>query len=594
MHLESSTAEHLLQKRKGLRRELLQTGGLKDVRIAVLGGSTTNEVADFLELLLLADGFRATIYQSDYNRYYEEAVLAPEALIAFAPEIVYVHTTGKNLQGFPILSATAAEAQAAAEAEAARFAGIWRALQEKLGCQIIQNNFEAPAARLLGNLDAVSPGGRSHFVNLVNLAFARAAAGNGKLLIQDLNGIAAQVGLANFHDAHRFHAYKIVTTVEASLAVARSLASMVRSIYGKSRKCLVLDLDNTLWGGVIGDDGVDHIKIGRETAEAEAYTAFQEYCLALRSRGVLLAVCSKNEEANARQGLAHPDSVLRPEHFAAFRANWSPKPDNILSMANELNLGVDSFVFVDDNPAERALVAAQLPMVAVPDVGNDVSSFAAVLEMGRYFEPVALSGDDLQRAEQYAANSQRAAQTAQFADYGEYLASLQMRAEIARFRSQYLDRIAQLTNKTNQFNLTTRRFTLAEIEDRAVDQAYIPLYGKLTDSFGDNGLVSVVVGRLADSVVHIDLWLMSCRVLKREMELAMLDALVERARTAGATTLRGTYIPTEKNAMVADHYDRLRFTPLPDSDDGPRAWSLNIAAYEKRNRHISVKETFDD
>jgi FkbH-like protein len=592
MRLDSSTCEFLLRKRKSLRKELLAVPNLQDVRIAVLGGSTTNEVADLLELLLLAEGFRPEIYQSDYNRYYEEAVLSPEALVAFQPNIVYLHTSCMNIQSAPSLNAAAGETEAAVAAEAGRFHAIWSSLQERLGCQIIQNNFEHPPVSVLGNLDAVSPGGRTRFINTLNLELAKAAAGNRKLLIQDIATISAQIGLRNWFDWNRWYSYKVLTTADASLALARSLTAMVRALYGKSRKCLVLDLDNTLWGGVIGDDGPDNIKIGRETAEAEAFTAFQEYCLSLRNRGVLLAICSKNEDGVARKGLAHPDSVLKLEHFAAFRANWSPKPDNILSIAADLNLGIDSFVFVDDNPAERALVAAQLPAVAVPDVGSDVSGFIPILDAARYFEPVAISSEDLQRAEHYAQNNQRAALNARFADYGEYLDSLEMVAEIDGFRPQYLDRIAQLTNKTNQFNLTTRRYTLAQIQDLTADSGYLTLYGRLADTFGDNGLISIVVGRREPSapILHLDLWLMSCRVLKRDMELAMLDAVVERARTAGVESVYGYYVPTAKNAMVADHYEKLGFVHEPSVSDGEKqAWALAVSSYQKRNRHITVK-----
>ena len=249
---------------------------------------------------------------------------------------------------------------------------------------------------------------------------------------------------------------------------------------------------------------------------------------------MLLAVCSKNNEEIARQGFAHPDSVLRLEHFASFKANWEPKHENLLAIAQELNLGVDSFVFVDDNPAERTIVQAQLPAVAVPDVGSEVSQFAAVIERGRYFEPISLSGEDLARAALYQTNAARSSAEAKFANYGEYLDSLEMTAEIERFRPVYMERIAQLTNKTNQFNLTTRRYTLAEMEAIARDPQYIGLYGRLADKFGDNGLISVVLGRREGSMLHLDLWLMSCRVLKRDMELAMLDALAERAQATRA------------------------------------------------------------
>jgi len=373
--------------------------------------------------------------------------------------------------------------------------------------------------------------------------------------------------------------------------MASSRASMVRAIYGKSRKVLVLDLDNTLWGGVIGDDGVDRIQLGRETPVGEAYTAFQEYCLSLWHRGVLLAVCSKNNEQIAKQGFEHPDSVLKLEHFSSFKANWEPKHENILAIAKELNLSADSFVFVDDNPAERAIVEAQIGGIAVPELGSEVSKYAEIIETGRYFESISMTSEDLARAASYASNSARASSKAKFTSYGEYLDSLEMTAEIATFNPLYIERIAQLTNKTNQFNLTTRRYSLAEMEATMRDANYIGIYGRLSDRFGDNGLVSIVLGRRELDVLHLDLWLMSCRVLWRDMELAMLDSLVEYAKSANITTLQGYYIATQKNGMVADHYDRLRFqrTSL-DEDSGNSVWNLDLETYTSRSQHIRILE----
>ncbi len=368
------------------------------------------------------------------------------------------------------------------------------------------------------------------------------------------------------------------------------MAAIFRAIYGRSRKCLVLDLDNTLWGGVIGDDGVDRIRIGKETAEAEAFTAFQQYCKRIRQRGVLLAVCSKNTDAIAREGFRHPDSVLSLEDFAAFRANWEPKHENLLAIARELNIGVDSLVFVDDNPAERAIVAAQLPAVAVPDVGSDVTQFIRVIERERYFESVRLSSDDVARASQYAANAQRVEAESRFASYGEYLDSLQMQAEIGPFTPVYMDRIAQLINKTNQWNLTTRRYTRGEVDRVAEAPDHVTLYGKLADVFGDNGLISIIIGRREGAALHVDTWLMSCRVLKRDMELAMLDALVACAQRLGLHSLIGTYLRTEKNGMVSDHYEKLGFQCTARAEDGSAStWRLNLAdGYRPRNTHIKV------
>jgi FkbH-like protein len=591
MNFGKLSIDDLILKRKSLRRQLSAVEGLQSVRIAILGGSTTNEVADLLEIFLLASGFKPVLHQSEYGCYYEDAVLDPADLIAFAPDIVYVHTSFMNVQAVPPADCSETEFRSLVEAEAGRYRRIWDSLESHLSAQIIQNNFESPAFAVLGNFDAVSFGGASRFFLALNAEFASAAASNPRLLVQDVHSLSARIGLNHWFDWNRYFSYKILMTTEGNAQLAHSLASIVRAIYGKSRKVLVLDLDNTIWGGVIGDDGVDKIQIGRETPVAEAYTAFQEYCLSLRRRGILLAVCSKNDEEIARQGFEHPDSVLKLEDISCFKANWEPKHENILAIARELNLGVDSFVFVDDNPAERAIVEAQLAGIAVPDIGNDVSQYATIIEEGRYFEAISLSQEDLTRASLYQSNSERTKLEGSFANYGEYLDSLEMSAEIEMFKPLYLERIAQLTNKTNQFNLTTRRYTLAEMEAISRDKRYIGLYGKLSDRFGDNGLVSIVLGRQDDDILHLDLWLMSCRVLKRDMELAMLDALVDHARARNIHALRGYYVPTKKNGMVADHYEKLGFQrDITEPDLAGSVWTLETRAYTPRNRHIRILE----
>jgi FkbH-like protein len=593
MDINTISLEQIILKRRSLERELSQRDGLQPLRVAILGGSTTNELTELLEVYLLAAGFAPRFYQSEYGQFYEDAVFNTGMLKSFAPDLVYIHTNCLNLRFCPPAGAREEDFEAAVAQELARYELVWDALDSGVGCQIIQNNFELPPTRLLGNLDAVSPGGATRYHRAMNAALARASAGRPRVVLQDVASLSAQLGLTQWFDWNRWFSYKLPLSVEANQLLARSLTALVLALYGGSRKVLVLDLDNTLWGGVIGDDGVEGIQIGRETPLAEAFTAFQEYCLALRNRGVLLAVCTKNFEEMARAGFDHPNSVLKLEHFSAFRANWEPKHENILSIARELNLDPASFVFVDENPAERAIVAAQIAGIAVPDLGSDPSCFTQILDAQRYFEPVALSGEDFARAHLYAAGAARNGAQNAFANYDEYLASLEMVAEIGCFPAIHLDRIAQLTNRTNQFNLTTRRYTRAEIESAANDPMQIGLYGRLNDRFGDYGLVSVILGHrkgdaLGGDVLHLDLWLMSCRVLKRNMEMAMLDALVHEACAAGISEIVGYYIPSPKNAMVKNHYADLGFSRLPGGNDGKTAWSLGVSGYSDRTRHISI------
>jgi FkbH-like protein len=577
----------LIRKRNSLRRELLERPNLLAVRLAILGGSTTNEVTDFLELLLLDKGIRPFFWQSEYDKYFEEAVVDPSQLIKFRPDIVYIYTSSVNIQQFPPLDASESDLDEYSFRESARFAAIWNSLHERVVCLVIQNNFELPSYRLLGNFDGVSPGGQARFIHHINGKFAQEAHSRSKLFINDLHSIAAMVGLSQFHDPKRWFSYKLICTAEGSLTIAKSVAAIIGSIYGRSQKCLVLDLDNTLWGGVIGDDGPDKIKIGKETPEAEAFTAFQEYCLRLKERGVILAVCSKNSEQIAKQGFDHPDSVLRLSDFSCFKANWQPKPENLKSIAAELNLGFDSLVFVDDNPAEREFVSAQLPEVRIPDVGSDVWRFNGVLEEGRYFEAARLTREDLNRAKQYETNARRLKEQTQFASYEDYLDSLSMAAEIASLKPVYLERVAQLISKTNQFNLTSKRYTLADIERIVSDGNYLTLYAKLIDKFGDSGLISVIIGRREGQSLHVDLWLMSCRVVKRDVELAMLDSLVATCRQHGITEIYGYYVRSKKNNVVKDHYAKLGFERISGDEHNRSVWRLVLTAdYVPRNRHI--------
>ena len=588
--LASLSVDELLTKRKGLRRKLAARENLQPIRIAVLSGSTTNEVVDLLELRLLDAGFAPTFHQSEYGRFYVDAVHDADTLVQFDPHLVYVHTSVRNIQRFAPMGCSEIEFEEHVKAEISFFQEIWTSLEEKIGCLVIQNNFEFPPYAILGNLDATIAGGHTRFVSALNLECAQRAASNSKLLVQDIWSISARIGLDQWFDFERWFSYKINTSLEGSHAIAISLTAIIRAMYGKTRKVLVLDLDNTLWGGVIGDDGVEKIQIGRETPVAEAYSAFQQYCLSLRNRGVLLAVCSKNNEEIAKLGFEHPDSILKLEHISCFKANWEPKHENIALIAKELNLGADSFVFVDDNPAEREIVRAQTDGIAVPEVGSDVAQYAKILETGRYFEQISLSQEDYERAALYDQNTRRTAFEGKFADYGEYLDSLSMTAEIGRFQPIYLERIAQLTNKTNQFNLTTRRYTLDEIESILTDPDAIGIYGRLRDRFGDNGLISIVLGRLTNDILDIELWLMSCRVLKRDMELAMLDTLVGYARGMGIAILHGHYRPTKKNAMVQDHYPKLGFEMVSQNPDGSAIYSLEVKGFAPRNTHIKIME----
>lgn len=577
----------LLRKQKSLRREF-KNDGIKriPIKIAILGGSTADAVRDQLELFLLHYGLEPSFYLSEYGQFRQDALFPPKELTDFAPDIVYFHTTNRNLRRFPTLNDTPETAEALLEEEFGEFRALWESVRDKLGGTILQNNFELPSFRLLGNADAADPRGRVHYIGELNRKFAAYAAEQKNFYVNDIHYLSACYGLDKWADGAAWNLYKYALAVDAIPSLAANLAAIIKALYGRNKKVLALDLDNTLWGGVVGDDGADGIRIGKDLPAGQVYSEFQEYVKLHKDLGVLLTVCSKNDPENALAGLNHPEGTLRPDDFTAIKANWENKDRNIAETARELNLLPESFVFADDNPAEREIVREQLPGTAVPPL-DGAENYIRILDRNRYFEVVSLSEDDRKRAEMYRANAQRAELEKTYADYGAYLDGLSMTAEIRPFAPPYLERIAQLTNKSNQFNLTTRRYTPAEIEETARDPKKIALYGKLSDRFGDNGVVAVTIGAVEGETLSIELWLMSCRVLKREMELAMLDETVRRARERGVKKIVGYYYPTAKNGMVKNLCGEFGFTKVSE-DEAKTVWELNITEYAPKTAHIQI------
>jgi FkbH-like protein len=577
----------ILRKKKSIKRELMLNSPSTEINIAILGGSTTDEIKNILELFLLKNGFLPNFYQSEYNKFYEDAVFENELLDTFKPNIILVHTSIVNITRFPKFNEQVDEIDYLLSLQLNKFKSIWSSLA-KYNCAIIQNNFDLPLNRSLGSLDSYDIHGKTLFVNKLNLEFSKNAMEIKNLYLNDINYLSASIGIKSWFDRNLWHSAKYAMSFDAIPLYAQQVVSIINAITGNVKKCLVLDLDNTCWGGVIGDDSLDGISLGNETAQGESFMYFQTYAKELKDRGVLLAVSSKNEHDLAKEGFTHPDSVLKFEDFTIFKANWEPKSENIKSIASEINIGLDSLVFIDDNAVEREIVSSQLPMVNVPNVGNDVMDFVDHIEKNGFFEIVALSDDDVKRNKFYQDNSIRAAEQSQFESYNDFLKSLYMIAEIKSFLPIYLDRITQLINKTNQFNLTTKRYNIGEVEAVTDGDKYIKLYGKLADKFGDNGLISILIGEIKDQSCHIDLWLMSCRVLKRNMELAMLDSLVLECQKKGLDSIVGYYYKTPKNSMVAKFYELLGFN-LKESNGEDTIWELDIKGYQNKNNIIKIE-----
>lgn len=581
--------EYLNRKKKSLKRELENS---KDTfiekKIAILGGSTTNEIKLNLELFLLKEGIKPIFYESEYNKYYEDALFSQE-LLEFKPDIIYVYSTIKNIKKFPSIIFEKKQNEELFTYESKKLEMIWESLFSKLSCVVIQNNFELPQTRIIGSSSFYLDGGNINFINKLNLFISEATKKYNNLYINDINYLSSLIGLEKWYDNELWFNYKYAMSFEGITYVAHSVASIIKSIYGKNKKAIALDLDNTLWGGVIGDDGVNGIKIGSETAIGEAYEDFQKYIKNLKDIGIVLTIDSKNDLENALEGLNHPSMILHKDDFFIIKSNWNLKSNNILESAREINIGEDSFVFIDDNPVERELVRSQLQNVAVPEIGDKIELFKNFIDRNNYFEIISLSKEDLERAKYYQDNQNREKEQQNYSNYSDYLKSLDMIAEIDEAKEIYLERIYQLINKTNQFNLTTKRYTKSEVEEIYKDPNQILLYGKLKDKFGDNGLISIIIGKQVGDVLEIPLWIMSCRVLKRDMEIAMLNELVDLAKERGIKKLRGTYIPSKKNSMVKDLYKNLGFEFIKE-ENNVFIWDLEIENYKTKECMIKKGE----
>ncbi len=561
-------------------------------RIAVLGGATTDFLDAPLRLELESRGIAGELHVGDYNTYAHEMLDPGSRTVAFGPDVAVVLLSPLNVADWPEVGEDDGRVRRRVEASAAHWLGLCEALHHSAGCEIVMSNFHPLPSRPLGNLGARVPWDRNRFLRLLNEALVAGAPDY--LHIFDIESLAATYGTANWFDSRYWHHAKQPVAFDCVVPFVRRLGGLIAGIFGQTAKCLVLDLDNTLWGGVVGDDGVEGLKLGHGSAEGEAFLAFQEYLLHLKDRGVILAVASKNEDVTARAAVETlPDMALRLADFAVFKASWSPKTEAIQEIARELNIGLDAIVFVDDNPAERELVRQTLPQVRVAELTADPSDYPEVLDRSCWFEIARLTDEDRRKSAQYRENAERADLEAVSADYESYLASLGQRAIVRPFDMMNLDRIAQLINKTNQFNLTTRRRTRSEVEALMGRDDIITLSVRLADRFGDNGLIAVMIGVQEGQTLRIDTWLMSCRVFKRGVEHMMVNALMAEAARRGVSKVTGVYVPTARNGLVADLYADLGFEKTGETSDGATTWQIAVNAYERQPAAIEIVEEFE-
>jgi FkbH-like protein len=539
----------------------------------------------------LRRGIWIDTYENDYGQYLQELTDLDSDLHAFRPTAVLVALDAYHLTAGVTAGMDYDTAEAALTEMQDRLREVWRLAREAFRCPVLQQAALPVHRNVLGNNEHRLPGSRAWFIARLNQSIRAMADAEGVDILA-VDDRAARDGIDRWHDPGLWHRSKQEVAPSAGPLYGDLVGRWVAAKQGRSYKCLVLDLDNTVWGGVIGDDGLEGIVLGQGSPLGEAYVAFQDYARELSRRGIILAVCSKNDEANAMEPFdKHPDMVLKRGDIASFVANWSNKADNIRAIAEELNIGLDSLVFIDDNPFERNLVRQELPMVAVPEVSDDPTGYPVALADAGYFEGLAVTDEDRERTSQYQGNKARDALKASVTDLPSYLRGLEMQLIWKRFDKIGLQRIVQLINKSNQFNLTTRRYTEEDVIAVMADPDAFGLQLRLTDRFGDNGIIAIIIGRLLDNKdLYIDTWLMSCRVLGRQVEPTTLNLIAQEAGKLGARRLVGEYIPTKKNAMVKEHYARLGFTVAGTDPAGGNRNILDLAAFTPAETFIHVVE----
>lgn len=556
----------ILNNKKSLKKSLLNLDNFIQKNIAILSGSTIGEIKNILEIFLLNYGIKANFFEGQYNRFYEEGAFFNKELKEFCPDIIYIHTTNKNISEFPQINDTDDEINLKLDNEFKKFKDIWDNLKAIYNCTIIQNNFELLQYRLMGNMDIYNKNGFLNFINELNQKFYNYARNASNFFINDINYLSAYYGLEKWFENSYWYLYKYALSLEAIPLLCYNIASIIKSLLGKNKKSLILDLDNTLWGGIIADDGLENIKLGLDSPEGMIFYDFQKYIKGLSRLGISLNVCSKNEEDAAYLGFNHRFSILNKNDFISFKANWNEKYKNILEISNEINIGTDSMVFIDDNPVERDIVKNNISDISIIELTKP-ENYLNILDKSNFFELTILSNDDKSRNEFYKANIQRNLNSANFEDYNSYLKSLNMKCEIETVNEKNILRVTQLINKTNQFNFTTKRYTESEIRLILNSEYYFTLSIRLKDKFGDNGIVSVVIASIHSEYVKIDLWVMSCRVFKRNLEFAVFDEIIKKCVDLNVNKIRGIYIPSKKNIIIKDFYNSLGFKKIEQIDN---------------------------
>lgn len=567
--------------KKNLKRDY---SGLKKIKVALLGDTATQFLVQAIKGMGFERGLNLEIWEADFNQIDRQTLDPSSDLYRFEPEIVILfQATHKLLAKF--YQSQANEQQHFAEYNQSKLDEYIAHINQSLKAKIILYNYNEIDDTIFGNFANSVSSSFLYQLRKLNVDLMDLATRFPNLFICDLSSIQNRIGRNKIFQPSIYINTEMVLSIDALPEIASRTLDIIAALQGSIKKCLILDLDNTLWGGVIGDDGIENIQIG-SLGIGKTFSEFQHWIKALKKRGIILAICSKNTESVAKEPFEkHPDMVLRLDDIAVFMANWDNKVQNIQQIREILNIGLDAMVFLDDNIFERNMVREHLPEVCVPELPEDPADYLEFLYAQNLFETVSLSEEDRTRTTLYQTEMQRVSQKQKFTNEADFLKSLAMKSVVEGFTKYNIPRVAQLTQRSNQFNLRTIRYTETDIAQLAVDENYIPLTFTLEDKFGNNGLICLAILEKKDAgKLFIDTWLMSCRVLKRGMEHFVLNKIVEVAIEKGFSVLQGEYLPTTKNMLVKDHFEHLGFT----FTDG--YWMLNTNEYQPKLTYIIEKQ----
>lgn len=574
--------EHITfqELKKNLKKDFT---GLRTVKLALLGDSATQMLVQAIKGYGYVNGIKFEIFEADYDQVELQVYDSGSELYQFDPEFIIIfYCTNKLHKKFGKLSFEAKAGFAIQQLDG--FSNLVSTIHSRLASKVLFFNFNEVDEALFGNFANKTAVSFTYQQRKINLGLMELAHQVKNLFIVDLNMLQSRLGHGYITDNKIYVNTELLFSVDFLPVIAKAVNDIILSVKGSFKKCLILDLDNTTWGGIIGDDGVENIQIG-DLGIGKAFTELQLWARQLKQRGIILAICSKNDEANAKEPFEkHPDMILRLDDIAVFVANWNNKADNIRYIQGVLNIGFDSMVFLDDNPFERNLVRTNIPEITVPELPEDPAEYLNYIRGLNLFETASFTAEDEQRTKQYQEEANRAILQQQFTNENDFLKSLNMVSVVEAFNKFNTPRVAQLTQRSNQFNLRTIRYSEEEVTRVAADDDYITLAFSLADKYGDYGLISLVIMKRMDATtLFIDTWIMSCRVLKRNMENFVLNSMVKKAREKGYTTITGEYIPTPKNGMVKDHYQSLGFTHTNEQ------WQLHTGDFEARECYIEEK-----